>query len=43
MKELETGGYDGTVSKLSNNLIGMNTVDTLDKKQITSDVYIKVI
>ena len=32
MKEFEQAGYDATVSKLSDNLIGMNAVDMLDKK-----------
>ena len=41
MKEFEQEGYDATVSELSNNLIGMDAVDMLDKARITSDVYMK--
>ena len=36
-------GYDATVSELSNNLIGINAVKMLNKKQITSDVCINVL
>ena len=43
MKEFEQAEYDATVSKLSNNLICMNPVDMLDKKRITSDVYINAL
>ena len=32
MTELKQEGYDATVSKLSDNLIGMNAVNILDKK-----------
>ena len=39
MKEFEQTGYDATVFELSDNLIGMNIGDMLDKKRITSDVY----
>ena len=43
MKEFKQTGYDATVSELSNNLIGMNAVDMLDKTRITSDVYVNVL
>ena len=36
-------GYDATVSELSDNLIGMNAVKMLNKKQITSDVCINAL
>ena len=32
VKEFEQAEYDDTVPKLSNNLVGMNAVDMLDKK-----------
>ena len=32
--------YDATVCKLGNNLIGMNTVDIEEKKQIIKDICI---
>ena len=32
-------GYDATVSELSDNLIGMDAVDMLDKSRIMSDMY----
>ena len=35
--------YDANVSKLSNNLIGMDAVDMLDKSCITSDVYMNAL
>lgn len=43
MKEFEQAKYDVTVSELNNNRIGMNTVDVLDKRKITSDVYINAL
>ena len=43
MKEFGQVGYAAAISKLSNNLIDMNAVDMLDKKQITSDVYINAL
>ena len=43
MKEFEQAGYDTTVSELSNNFIGMNTVDMLDKTQITSNVHVNAL
>ena len=39
MKEFGQEGYNVTESQLSDNLIGMDTVDMLDKSQATSDVY----
>ena len=32
ISQFKEEGYDATISKLSNNLIGMNAVDMLDKK-----------
>ena len=32
-------GYDATVSKFSQKLKGINIVDRLEKKEITSDLY----
>ena len=43
MKEFGEAGYNATVSELSDNLIGMNMVDMLSKKQITSDVCINTL
>ena len=43
MKEFEQAGYNATVSELSNNLIGMNAVDMLDKTRITSDIYVNTL
>ena len=40
ISEFKQEGYNTTVSELSNNLIGMNAVDMLDKKQITKDICI---
>ena len=39
MKEFGQEGYDATVSELSDNLIGMDAVDILEKSRVTSDVY----
>ena len=39
MNEFGQEGYNATVSELSNNLIGMDAVEMLDKSRITSDVY----
>ena len=39
MKEFGKEGYKATVSKLSNNLIGIDTVEMLEKLRVTSDVY----
>lgn len=38
LKEFRKEGYDVTVSKLNDNLNGINTVEMLDKKQIIKDV-----
>ena len=43
MAEFGKAGYDATVSELSDNLIGMNAVKMLNKKQITSDVCINAL
>ena len=43
ISEFGKEGYDATVSELSNNLIGMNAVKMLNKKQITSDVCINAL
>ena len=43
MKEFEQAGYNATISKLSNNIIGMNVVDMLNKKRIASGVYFNVL
>ena len=43
MKEFEQAEYNATVSELSNNLIGMNAVNILDKTRITSDVYVNAL
>ena len=43
MKEFEQAGYNATVSVLSDNLIGMNAVDMLDKIRITSDLYVNAL
>ena len=43
MKEFEQVRYDAPVSKLSNNLIGMDAVDMLDKTQTISDVYVNAL
>ena len=43
MKEFEQAGYNVTVSELSNNLIGINAIDMMDKTRITSDVYVNTI
>ena len=43
ISEFKEIGYNATVSKLSNNLIGMNAVDMLDKKQITKDICVNVL
>ena len=43
MKEFGQKGYDATASELSNNLIGIDTVDMLDKSHITSDVYMNAL
>ena len=43
MKEFGKAGYDATVSELSNNLIGVNAANMLEKKQITSDVCINAL
>ena len=40
MTEFRQEEYNATVSNLSDNLIGMNAVDILDKKQITKDICI---
>ena len=39
MKEFGKEGYKATVSELSDNLVGMDAVDMLDKSWVTSDVY----
>ena len=39
MKEFGQEGYNATISELSDNLIGMDAVDMLDKSRVTSDVY----
>ena len=38
MQEFRKEGYKATVSELSDNLIGMDAVDMLDKSRVTSDV-----
>ena len=43
MKEFGQEGYDATVSELSDNPIGMDVVDMLDKSRITSDVYMNAL
>ena len=43
MKEFGQTEYDATVSELSDNLIGMDAVDMLDKSRITSDVYMNAL
>ena len=43
MKEFGQAGYDATVSELSDNLIGMDTVQMLDKSRITSDVFMNAL
>ena len=44
MTEFKQEVYDATMFKLSNNLIGMNTMmDMLDKKQVTKDICINVL
>ena len=41
--ELKQEGYDATISESSNNLIGMNDVDILNKEQITKDICINTL
>ena len=43
MKEFGQAGYDATVSELSDNLIGMDAVQMLDKSWITSDVFMNAL
>ena len=43
MKEFEETGYNATASELSDNFIGMDAVDMLDKTQITSDMYVNAL
>ena len=43
MQEFRQAGYDATVSELSDNLIGMDALDMLDKSRITSDVYMNAL
>ena len=43
MTDFGKADYNATVSELSNNLIGMNAVKMLEKKQITSDVCINAL
>ena len=43
MKEFGQGGYNATVSELSDNLIEMDAVDMLDKSRITSNVYMNAL
>ena len=42
ISEFKQEEYDATVSELSDNLIGMNAVDILGKKQIMKDICINV-
>ena len=43
MKEFGQEGYNATVSELSDNLIGMDEVDMVDKSRIVSDVYMNAL
>ena len=43
MKEFGQAGYNATVSELSDNLIGMDAVEMLDKSRITSDVFVNAL
>ena len=43
MNKFGQEGYNATVSELSNNLIGMDAVEMLDKSRITSDVYMNAL
>ena len=43
MKEFGQEGDDAIVSELSDNLIGMNAIDMLDKSRITSDVHMNAL
>ena len=43
MKEFGQAGYDATVWELSDNLIGMDAVEMLDKSCITSDVFMNAL
>ena len=43
MKEFGQAGYDATVLELSDNLIGMDAVEMLDKSYITSDVFMNAL
>ena len=42
MKEFDQAGYNATLSELSDNLIGMDAVQMLDKSRITSDVFMNM-
>ena len=43
ISEFKEEWYDANVSELCNNLIGMNTVDMLGKKQITKDICLNAL
>ena len=43
MKEFGQAEYDATMSELSDNLIGMDAVEVLDKSRITSDVFMNAL
>ena len=43
MKEFGQARYNATVSELSDNFIGMDAVEMLDKSRITSDVFMNAL
>ena len=43
MTKFKQEGYDTTVSELSDNIVGMNAINMLDKKKITKDVCISAL
>ena len=43
MKKFGQEGYDVAVSELTDNLIGMDAVDMIDKSRITIDLYMNAL